>query len=41
MLESAIIEIINPSTKSVIAGCIYGHHCMELSKRNSMQKTTP
>ena len=32
MLESIFIEIINPSTKNLIVGCIYCHPCMELSE---------
>ena len=35
MLESIFIEIINPSTKNLIVGCIYGHRCMELSEFNN------
>ena len=34
MLESIFIEIINPSTKNLIVGCIYRHPCMELNKFN-------
>ena len=35
MLESIFIEIINPSTKNLIVGCIYRHPCMELSEFNN------
>ena len=35
MLESIFIEIINPSTKNLIVGCICRHPCMELSEFNN------
>ena len=35
MLETIFIEIINPSTKNLIVGCIYCHLCIELSKFNN------
>ena len=34
MLESIFIEIINPTTKHLIVGCIYRHPCMEVSRFN-------
>ena len=32
MLESIFIEIINPSRKNLMVGCLYRHPCMELSE---------
>ena len=29
--ESIFVEAITPSTKNIIAGCIYHHPCMELT----------
>ena len=34
MFDSIFIEIINPSTKNLIVGCIYRYPCMELSEFN-------